>query len=352
MKKKKRSGHHSSSSSRGLDTQSQDDKLKRSIIKTRNIIRKKFRDLHNQKQSVNQAVSETLQPIIEPLESIAKREKGEAQKDIKPTKSVKIEAETPGRGRDIFRIPDSVFKTALASHRTNLFDISQGSASSRGVHDISGISPLADELSAEEALEEDIIKKVGNLRSPHIDRTYGFKYKDGQLKLGNDNVITKSTPDGIVYAIRKKQFPATPGVTELLLSDKPKQFKKEDLQIYKDMLHHTSAHRKNYKKNGEIIRVKSSTKYNDILSLLFPPKEKEKKGGGFKRSIVQLRPQTKYKVVNKKTGNGANYTYWDDPNELVDRLRLLMSSQAAGHTGHDNEIISIVEELREAKIIN
>lgn len=45
------------------------------------------------------------------------------------------------------------------------------------------------------------------------------------------------------------------------------------------------------------------------------------------------------------------FSYWNDPNELVDRLRLLISSSSAGHTGHNNEIISIVEELREANII-
>lgn len=44
-------------------------------------------------------------------------------------------------------------------------------------------------------------------------------------------------------------------------------------------------------------------------------------------------------------------SYWNDPNELVDRLRLLISSKSAGHTGHNNEIISIIEELREANII-
>ncbi|KAL9889256.1 uncharacterized protein ACN427_008628 [Glossina fuscipes fuscipes] len=45
------------------------------------------------------------------------------------------------------------------------------------------------------------------------------------------------------------------------------------------------------------------------------------------------------------------YTYWDDPNELVDRLRLLLSSESVGHNNQKNEIISIVEELREANII-
>lgn len=46
-----------------------------------------------------------------------------------------------------------------------------------------------------------------------------------------------------------------------------------------------------------------------------------------------------------------NIVYWNDPNELVDRLRLLYSSLAAGNTGVRNEIISICEELVEAKIL-
>lgn len=41
------------------------------------------------------------------------------------------------------------------------------------------------------------------------------------------------------------------------------------------------------------------------------------------------------------------YEYFDDPNELCDRLRLLTSSRAAGNTNHMQEINSIIEELRE-----
>jgi len=46
-----------------------------------------------------------------------------------------------------------------------------------------------------------------------------------------------------------------------------------------------------------------------------------------------------------------NITYWNDPNELVNRLRLLYSSLAAGNTGVRNEIISICEELVEARLL-
>lgn len=43
--------------------------------------------------------------------------------------------------------------------------------------------------------------------------------------------------------------------------------------------------------------------------------------------------------------------YWDDPNELVDRLRLLHASQQAGNNNVNNEIISIESELQEAGYI-
>jgi hypothetical protein len=43
--------------------------------------------------------------------------------------------------------------------------------------------------------------------------------------------------------------------------------------------------------------------------------------------------------------------YWDDPNELVVRLRLLIASKTAGNTSVSNEIISIFEKLRETGLI-
>jgi len=43
--------------------------------------------------------------------------------------------------------------------------------------------------------------------------------------------------------------------------------------------------------------------------------------------------------------------HWDDPNELMDHLRLLDASHRAGNNAHDNEILSIIEEFREAGLI-
>uniref|UniRef100_A0A2S2NK10 Uncharacterized protein n=1 Tax=Schizaphis graminum TaxID=13262 RepID=A0A2S2NK10_SCHGA len=62
---------------------------------------------------------------------------------------------------------------------------------------------------------------------------------------------------------------------------------------------------------------------------------------------------------NIKKGSGlykdvvlqTQLVYYDDSNGLVTRLNILTSSRSAGNTGVNNEIISILEELRELDII-
>lgn len=56
-------------------------------------------------------------------------------------------------------------------------------------------------------------------------------------------------------------------------------------------------------------------------------------------------------LMMQVTNNPIDYVYWDDPNELVDRLRLLIASQEAGNSNHSNEINRILEELIESNII-
>ena len=49
--------------------------------------------------------------------------------------------------------------------------------------------------------------------------------------------------------------------------------------------------------------------------------------------------------MTHQENKNIDYIYWDDPNELVDRLRLILASQAAGNPSHNNEILSIIEEF-------
>lgn len=57
-----------------------------------------------------------------------------------------------------------------------------------------------------------------------------------------------------------------------------------------------------------------------------------------------------YRIL-KNIKKNTELVYWDDPNELVDRLKLLIASKTAGNTNLDNEILSIIEELKEAGVI-
>ena len=47
--------------------------------------------------------------------------------------------------------------------------------------------------------------------------------------------------------------------------------------------------------------------------------------------------------MEMKPNTAIDYVHWDDPNKLVNRLRMLMASQSSGHTGHRNEIVLILE---------
>lgn len=57
------------------------------------------------------------------------------------------------------------------------------------------------------------------------------------------------------------------------------------------------------------------------------------------------------KVIKERDHVKNLHTYWDDPNELVDRLCLLHASKEAGNTNVINEITSIITELRQAGYI-
>ncbi|KAL6263079.1 hypothetical protein P5V15_005880 [Pogonomyrmex californicus] len=83
-------------------------------------------------------------------------------------------------------------------------------------------------------------------------------------------------------------------------------------------------------------------KYINIIALLVSTYKKSNKKGADIDNISS---------IMNLNDNKIDYVHWDDPNELVDRLRLLDASHRAGNNAHDNKMLSIIEELREAGII-
>lgn len=176
-------------------------------------------------------------------------------------------------------------------------------------------------------------------RDHKIDHVFGPNYTyDDVLMLGkepikfdNDNIVINNIP-----------FEGTPGLFELIFMKEPDKYTytDKDLRAYSDILKLTKVHI--HFASGRI-KSSKSVKYNKIIkpiisSYLFRSQHYwwDDAGGSGLMSTSNVKP---------------NYIFWDDVNELCARLELLIASQNSGHTGHGNEIISIVEELHEAGII-
>ena len=61
--------------------------------------------------------------------------------------------------------------------------------------------------------------------------------------------------------------------------------------------------------------------------------------------------ETEKEIEDEYEGEGLTILP-SDPNALIDRLDLLLSSQNAGHTGVRNELVSIFDELKRQGVIN
>lgn len=116
------------------------------------------------------------------------------------------------------------------------------------------------------------------------------------------------------------------------------------------------VHEEEEKKN-----VKKDKKKPSPVVRLRKLKRDNLKESGFTRgdNIDKKRKIDANLIKKSKSGEGLlsvsknkiDYIYFDDPNEIVERLLLLKSADLAGNSGLNNEIISIEEELKERGII-
>ncbi|KAL4130777.1 hypothetical protein QTP88_008166 [Uroleucon formosanum] len=139
-------------------------------------------------------------------------------------------------------------------------------------------------------------------QSKDIDKTFGPK------KIANDEIILGDKEVKFaqnVIIIDETTYPATSGLIQLLFLKNPLVYTDNDLKIYKSILIQTSSH---LTAGGLKIRNTTCKKYKNIISKLFPTVD----GSGLSMQLQK-----------------NNLVYWDYPNELVDRLRLLIASKSA-----------------------
>lgn len=271
-----------------------------SIIKTRDAIRNKFFELKKVKNEHDLTHNQFFSPVSLPLNDI-----------LNTVKSFK----TPQNGEQ------SVEK------KKNEIQPEGGGPEELNVESSSGES-LEDEGNGEvesdhaEAKSHPLQVSSQSFKAPRkkkpvpssSDCVFGFCRRAGKITMGNKEVKLSKKK----MIIGEKEYNSTPGLLELLSHKEPRTYSPHDLSTYKDILIDTGAHLDTLGrlKNG---RCK---KYKRIIKPLF---NNQKKGG--------------------------ELIFWSSADDLVQRLRLILASEAAGNLSHLNEKNAIIGLLKKIKII-
>lgn len=198
--------------------------------------------------------------------------------------------------------------------------------------------PTFDSLSS---LDQNFLSPLSYSPKAFENIPFGVRMDRGKLMMGDRRVFVAEKTISVGGITYKK----TPGLVQLLLKKKPQLelVTPDDKQNYKLILYQTNAHRRDF---DPLKPIKSNRgyKYLNIVKPLLKPTKKCDSTDSV--SVGNGLP------LLKKLKPNIDYVYWDDPNELVERLKLLVASREAGNTGLDNEIISIIEEMRENGVIN
>lgn len=184
------------------------------------------------------------------------------------------------------------------------------------------------------------------------DTTYGVKYDslNNNLKIGDSDI----TFDGKNLKIGDREFKGSRGLYELLFKKNPKDSTPKDRADYARILKMTHALHRNNDPEQQIIGTRSK-KYLKIIKPLLKTSEKKNISTPKSKTLRSKKEKLGFGIYDQSMyvdNKPYDYIYWDDVNELVDRLALLWASKRAGNVvAHNNEISSIEEELRELRYI-
>lgn len=327
------------------------------IIRAREIIKRKYNALRRGEAETSAALEKLFKPVAKPLKDIA-RSKDSGHSGLVPTAAVKKEEKWEprtakeekmedfgDRQEDENTVEDSEKEDEREEEYVEALDeLDEEAGSENDTEDIASEEGAPSDKDA--LLDSYLNGQFGPLVSAYLrgmitnadkefDHVHGLRVGDnGQWMLGS-KVARFDLDDNL--SIGDETFASTKGLLELIFKCSPQEYSTGDLEQYKRILQLTNAHRRSYKADKPL-RSSRSAKYKGIIRELFrreKPTSKKRKGAGL---FVPLE--------TKRT-----YVYWDDPNELVERLALLAASREAGNTGLEREILSIEEELREGGYI-
>lgn len=343
-----------------------DNQLIKQLVKARKDLKNKYKSLKSEIVKSQTNLEKTYHPITKPLkqliETIEKKEpiitkfessspKDEYRSQIKRRET--IEKITPKRLYEP-SLTETVYETGGEND-----DTLPGISNSPTQHYIDeSIRQLADMTQDENVVFQEYLSQYDDLPRLYIkeniqdtkgifDNRFGVHHDIELDKFSiGDSEINFDGPDMIIKNIRYK---GTPGLYELMFKKQPIGFNKKDEKEYLDIMKRTNAL---YSKNDPklpLMRLTKDTK-DKYQRIIAPSLGRPRSGSA---PTIQTRSKIgKGNITLMRVNNyPPEYKYYDDYNEIIDRLKLLIASEGAGNNAHNNEIISIIEELKEAHII-
>lgn len=330
------------------------EKLKKEIIQSRKSIRQKYNVIRRNRYETERLMESGFKTILEPLKEIKKELKEEQMKQEQSTPDVSRIANTseeeitpqrwPGRRTKSFNL--NAYEIARpefgGDEEGEVFEsgtrhVEESFAEPLDIQDVSLMLNTTEEgaryMEQLAPLPKKYIQKIIS-ETDTIDYTSGIRFDSNQNKwmLGTFSVAFEEND----LVLGENRFKGTEGLYNLIILKQPRigTYDQSDLATYKKILVLTGAHREGYGWGRRIVRT--GIKYNTIIKLIFPPRH-HTTGHGLLREV--------------RPNSSVEYTYWNSINKLIERLRLLYASKLAGNTSLNNEIVSIISELKEANII-
>lgn len=348
------------------------EQVARELIKTKKVIREKLRalkegnlDRDHTLQTMFEPVTKPLQQVVSELGEIKKRKRlKDEEEQPQPLKREKIKSnlmETPEREyapaststphsskpkQPSFLTLEDIGEISPEHDDDDYNDDDGGDDVNQSIHTKLHHPTDIKKLIENDDVFEEYLDQFNELpasyikdfiiKQPSLGR-YGVRLNldDGKFRFGDSEVDIIG--DNII--IKGKEYTGSPGLYQLLFSNEPTGTRVKDEENFKDIIERTYAAHRKYDANKQRVGF-NHQKYRKFVKPKLPsrgkPKNQKRLGKGMLLDV---------------NNNNKDFVYWDDPNEIVDRLRLLCASQAAGNNNHNNEIVSIIEELKEADII-
>ena len=215
-----------------------------------------------------------------------------------------------------------------------------------------------EEEEEKEEYEEEEDKKIGEkarhyLNKQYRDTTFGIRKENGNHYIGNKHVIIR---DNDIYIKNSgERFEGTEGLWKLITLREPVDVDKKDKDEYERLMIKTNViHRNNDPKNPHP-KGNRGNKWKKIIGPIW-----YKNQGFSEEDAIKMANNRRYRerLVKKMRNIKREYegsgvvVIPSDPNALLERLDLLLSSQEAGHTGVRNELVSICDELKRQGVLD